>query len=451
MFASRFYSVALLCLLARVAVAEETSPPYPPPAEVRARLLAQLDRPRVPLDPQVRLVEAAEPGLVVERLSIASERKANGQMERVPILIVRPEDTTQRRPLVIVLHGTGGNKEGMHKWLVRIARLGMIGLAIDARYHGERAGGAQGAQAYVAAITAAWKAKPGEPQEHPFYFDTVWDLWRLLDYVGARPDVDPQRVAMIGFSMGGIQIWLAAAVDDRVRVSVPAIGVQSFRWSLEHDRWQGRAGTIMGAHREAALDLGELEVNQRVCRVLWNKLIPGILDEFDCPSMIRLFAGRPLLIVSGELDQNCPLEGARLAFATAERAYREAGASDCLQIDVATGVGHRVTAQQEKLILDWLERWLHAPESSPPSTDSSSDARQLSPGFVRNTIWPVPIALTDRIAAHWREVVSWKRKLPSYSWCWSKPAGFVGWSRELRSTGNSCSWSVRRTGISRPT
>ncbi len=61
----------------------------------------------MPLDPQVRLVEPTEKGLVVERLSIASERKANGQIERVPILIVRPEDTSRRRPLVIVLHGTG--------------------------------------------------------------------------------------------------------------------------------------------------------------------------------------------------------------------------------------------------------------------------------------------------------------------------------------------------------
>jgi len=368
MFASHFVPVLLQCILGQVAIAEETSRPYAPPADVRASLLALLDRPRVPLDPQIRLVEAAERGLVVERLTIASERKANGELERVPILIVRPEDVSQRRPLVIVLHGTGRNKEREYDWLVRVARLGMIGLAIDARYHGERAGGAQGAQAYVAAATAAWKTKPGEPQEHPFYFDTVWDLWRLLDYVGQRPDVDPQRVAMVGFSMGGIQTWLAAAVDERVRVAVPAISVQSFRWSLEHDRWQGRAGTIMATHREAAQDLDEPEVNQRVCRVLWNKLIPGILDDFDCPSMLRLLAGRPLLIVSGELDPNCPLEGARLAFAAAERAYNEAGASDRLQIDVAAGVAHRVTSQQEKLILDWLERWLHASQASESGT-----------------------------------------------------------------------------------
>jgi hypothetical protein len=103
---------------------------------------------------------------------------------------------------------------------------------------------------------------------------------------------------------------------------VPAIGVQSFRWSLENDRWQNRARTIQKAHDEAARDLGEKEVNVKVCRVLWNKIIPGMLDQFDCPSMIRLLAGRPLLILNGELDGNCPLEGAKLAFASAESAYK---------------------------------------------------------------------------------------------------------------------------------
>jgi hypothetical protein len=44
---------------------------------------------------------------------------------------------------------------------------------------------------------------------------------------------------MIGISMGGIQTWLAASVDERVKVLVPAIAVQSFRWSLENDKWQG--------------------------------------------------------------------------------------------------------------------------------------------------------------------------------------------------------------------
>ncbi len=354
----RAVAALLLLVLTQPAHAQDKAPAYPPPAQVRADLLKLLDRPKVPLDPQVSLVQPSEPGLVVERLTIATEKKADGQIERVPILIIRPEDTAKPKPLVIVLHGTGGSKEGQKDWLVNLARQGMIGLAIDARYHGARAGGAQGAAAYVAAITRPGKFKEGEPQEHPFYFDTVWDLWRVLDYVAARPDVDAKRIGMVGISMGGIQTWLAASVDERVAVAVPCISVQSFRWSLQNERWQGRAGTILGAHEQAAQDLGEPEVNQRVCRVLWTKLIPGILDDFDCPSMLRLFAPRPLLIVSGELDPNCPLEGARLAITSAEQAYQAAGASDHLKIEMAAGVGHQVTPQQQKAAMDWLERWL---------------------------------------------------------------------------------------------
>ncbi len=109
---------------------------------------------------------------------------------------------------------------------------------ITARGREERAG----SQAYVAAITRAWKTPRRPSQEHPFYFDTCWDIWRTIDYLQTRPDVDGERLGMIGFSMGGIETWLAAAVDERVKVAVPAIGVQSFRWSLEHEAWQGRAG-----------------------------------------------------------------------------------------------------------------------------------------------------------------------------------------------------------------
>jgi predicted esterase len=260
--------------------------------------------------------------------------------------------------VVIVLHGTGGSKEKMRPVLEEVARRGMIGVAIDARYHGGRAGGAKGASAYHQAILRAWRAKPGEKHEYPFFFDTCWDLWRTLDYLQHRGDVDAERIGMIGFSMGGIQTWMAAAADERVKVVVPAIAVQSFRWSLENDQWQGRARTITPVNEAAAKDLGEPQVNARVCRAVWDKLLPGILDSFDCPSMIRLLAPRPLFIPSGDKDANCPIEGARLAFATAEKAYRGAGAAERLRIMVAPGVGHRVTDEQRQAALDWLQKWL---------------------------------------------------------------------------------------------
>ena len=328
-----------------------------PPAEVKASFLKLLDRPRVPLDATLESAES-DRGLTVEHLSFATEKKADGTTERVPTLIVRPADDAKRRPAVIVLHGTGGSKEGSRSWLNELAAKGFVAVAIDGRYHGKRSGGGKGTESYNAAIVRAWRAKPGEPQEHPFYYDTCWDVWRTIDYLQSRPDVDPSRIGLIGISKGGIETWLAGAVDDRIKVAVPAISVQSFRWSLENNQWQGRARTIAAAHDAAAKDLIEPAVNARVCRALWDKIIPGILGSYDCPSMLRLFAGRPLLILNGSEDPNCPIGGARVAFASAEAAYREAGASDKLKIMVAEGVGHAVTGKQHEAALEWFVRWL---------------------------------------------------------------------------------------------
>ena len=331
-----------------------------PPPRVRADFVSLLDRPKVPLDP--KSIEEPSPGkgLASEHVVFGSERLADGTLERVPALVYRPEGLKpgERRPAVVVLHGTGGSKEGLRPWLGRLAGRGLIAIGIDGRYHGERIGGEKGTKAYNEAIVRAWRAKPGEPQAHPFYYDTCWDVWRTIDYLQTRPDVDPDRIGMIGTSKGGIETWLAAAVDERVKVAVPAIGVQSFRWSLEHDRWQARARTIQEAHEVAARDLGEPGVNERVCRELWSKVIPGILGEFDGPSMLRLFAGRPLLILNGDRDPNCPLEGAEIAFASARLAFHEAGAEDRLKVFVARDTGHAVTREQQDAAVEWFVRWL---------------------------------------------------------------------------------------------
>jgi dienelactone hydrolase len=351
------HALLALALLVPAAHADDAKPVYPPPADVRAAFHKLLDRPAVPLNVKDE-GSAKLDGLIHERLSFASEKHADGKEERVPVLLVRPEKVTGRLPAVIVLHGTGGNKDGVKSWLTDLAKRGIIGVAIDARYHGERAGGKKGAEAYNEAITRAWRTKKGDPQEHPFYYDTAYDLWRTVDYLKTRSDVDADNLGMIGISMGGIETWLAGSVDERIKVIVPAIGVQSFRWSLVHDRWQGRANTIKAAHEAAAKDLGEDKVNQKVCRELWSKVIPGILDQFDCPSMLRLCAGRCLLIVGGEEDPNCPVEGARLAVAEAENAFKEAKASDKLKVILEPGVKHQVTAKQRAAALEWCEKWL---------------------------------------------------------------------------------------------
>ena len=62
--------------------------------------------------------------------------------------------------------------------------------------------------------------------EHPFLLDNVYDLQRLLDYLEARPDVDPRRMGVTGVSLGGMHAWLLAALDERLAAAAPMIGVQ---------------------------------------------------------------------------------------------------------------------------------------------------------------------------------------------------------------------------------
>jgi hypothetical protein len=340
----------VLSLCSLISFAQQTN--YPPIETVATDFKKLLERPRVPLNPSFTVTKTDS--VIVEQGFIYSEKN-----ERVPILIYKPVTGTKSYPAVIFLHGTGGKKEDNKKIMYQLVKRGIIGVAIDARFHGERiAGGAHGSTEYVAAATAAWENKDKAQQTHPFLFDTAFDLWRVTDYLSGRPDVDPSRIGMGGISMGGIETWLAASVDKRIKVIVLDISVQSFKWSLDNDKWQGRVGTIQAAHLQAAKDLGDSSLNKRNVKAVWDKLLPNITGEFDCPSMLRLMAPRAMLILGTENDPNCPLPGANIAYASATQTYRSKNATDKLMRDVTLKLFHTSTPEHFKMTLDWFSKWL---------------------------------------------------------------------------------------------
>ncbi len=327
---------------------------HPSLEKVAADFKQLLNRPTIDFNPSFNSITTDS--VIIEKGFIYSE--AN---EKVPILIYKPITKNKRFPTVIFLHGTGGSKDNneIKQMLYRFTKLGIMGVAIDARFHGERIkGGAHGSKEYNQAIIKAWENTDMAHQTHPFFFDTVYDLWRLTDYLITRPDVDAKRLGMAGISMGGIETWMAASVDKRIKVAVLDIAAQSFKWSLENERWQGRAHTIWEAHQQEIKELGDTAVNSKNVKILWDKIIPHITDEFDCPSMIRLFAPRPLLVLSNEKDQNCPLPGAKIAFASAMETYKNINALDKLKMDIEPNQPHRSTPEHLQMTLDWFAKWL---------------------------------------------------------------------------------------------
>lgn len=323
-----------------------------PVDKVRNDFIALLQRPTVAANPSFQ--SFITDSVLVEKGFFYSEAT-----EKVPVLIYKPVSSQIKKlPVVICLHGTGGSMDGMKNLLYRFSKSGFMAVAIDGRYHGERVKTVAGKNNYVEAIINAWQNKDSTRQQHPFFFDTVYDLWKLVDFLVTRPDVDTGRIGMMGVSKGGIETWMAASVDTRIKIAVPVIAAQSFNWSLQNNHWQGRAKTIWDAHVQAAKDLGDTGVNKENVAIFWNKLLPGITGEFDCPSMIRLFAPRPLLLLNTENDQNCPLPGAQIAFDAATNIYKSENALDKLKIDVEPNEPHRYTPRHVDMTIEWFKKWL---------------------------------------------------------------------------------------------
>jgi dienelactone hydrolase len=318
----------------------------------REAFLSVLARPRLSADPTTPRV-SIEAGYRQELLSIVSEAD-----ERVPLLVLKKDGGPDRRATIVALHGTGGSKEGMRALLQRYADRGFLAVAMDARHHGERATPIPGLlNPYQSAMLRAYRTGSG----HPYLYDTVWDVMRLVDYLATRPDVDAARIGLIGNSKGGTEAYLAAAADPRIAVVVPLIGVQSFGWSLRRPSgWEARIWTLRQAVEAAAADARE-PVNAAFVRKFYERIAPGLVDRFDGPAMLPLVAPRPMLVVNGDSDPRSPLGGVREAVDAAQHAYSKAGATDQIAFLLEVDAAHEVTAEASRAAMEWFVRWL-APE-----------------------------------------------------------------------------------------
>jgi dienelactone hydrolase len=321
---------------------------------VRQTFLKLIDRPRVPLAPSTAQLSVSE-GLEQWHFTFAADAS-----QRVTGLLVKQSNVTVQQPVVAVLHGTGGNKEGQLPLLKELATKGFTAVSIDGRYHGERAAkGARSAE-YVSAILRTWRTG----QEHPFLYDTVWDLMRLVDYLETRKDVDPGRIGMMGFSKGGMETYLTAAVDPRIAVAVPCIGVQSFRWALENSAWKSRVETFQAAIDAAAKETGLSEITPDFVRRFYDRVVPGIYGQFDGPEMLPLISPRPLLVINGDSDPRTPRPGILECADAARKAYASKNAEEKFVLELQENAAHKVTPSALQLAISWFEKWLKPSSSS---------------------------------------------------------------------------------------
>jgi dienelactone hydrolase len=153
----------------------------------------------------------AMPGVVAHRVSYGTQFGM-----RVPAIVYRPERAQGKLPAVIVVAGHGGDKSTWYEVYAGLlyASAGAVVVTYDPIGEGER--NAQHLHDGRAHDTVL----PGATSPARLGGLMIGDVSQAVSYALSLPEVDPGRVAVLGYSMGSFHAALAAALDPRIHFLV---------------------------------------------------------------------------------------------------------------------------------------------------------------------------------------------------------------------------------------
>jgi dienelactone hydrolase len=267
------------------------------------------------------------PAYVLERLVL----DLNG-IEEVPAYFVRPRQAAGRMPAVLYHHAHGGDyKLGKDEFLKGraaihnppyaelLTSMGYCGLCCDTWVFGERA---------VRTEMDAFKEMLWNGRV--LWGMMVYDSIRALDYLMARPEVDPRRVGTAGLSMGSTMAWWLAALDERVVSTVDICCLTDFQALIETRNLQGHGIYYY---------------------------VPSLLKHFTTARINALIAPRPHLSLAGNLDALTPPAGLERIDRELKQVYSAAGRPENWKL-LRYEVGHQETAEMRAEIVSFFRRTL---------------------------------------------------------------------------------------------
>jgi carboxymethylenebutenolidase len=118
--------------------------------------------------------------------------------------LAAPQGSSGRKPAVIVIQEWWGLNDWVRQQTDRFAGQGYVALAVDL-YRGRVA----------TTMEEAHELSRGLPEDR-----AVADLKAAVDYLSSRPDVDPKRIGVIGWCLGGGYSLALTTNDPRIAACV---------------------------------------------------------------------------------------------------------------------------------------------------------------------------------------------------------------------------------------
>ncbi len=166
----------------------------------------------------------------------------------------------------------------------------------------------------------------------------IWNNMRAVDLLQSLPEVDGERIGVIGHSLGGHNSMFTAAFDERLKVIVSSCGFCSFA------KYKG--GNLKGWTSDRYMP--------RIASEYGNdpKKMP-----FEFADVVTSFAPRAFMAVAPLKDDNFDVQGVKDVIAAAEPVYKALGKAENLKA-IYPDAGHDFPEEGRKAAYEFIDKHL---------------------------------------------------------------------------------------------
>lgn len=270
----------------------------------------------------------------------------SGDGDEVPAYLYLPRPApTQPRPGVVALHPTGASGKDLidlpgkanRTYAAELAQRGYVVVSPDYPSFGELKHYDFAADKYASGTMKA-----------------IANHMRCVDLLESLPQVDPQRIGVIGHSLGGHNALFLAAFDERIKVTVTSCG-----WTPFHQYYGGK----------------------KLVNWAQDRYMPRVRDvygsdpdriPFDFQEVIAAIAPRAVFSNSPLRDSNFEVAGVKVAEQEIRNVFALHGKNQFLQI-IYPDCDHDFPAEVRRAAYEFLDAALtHKPVGKAPAATPSA-------------------------------------------------------------------------------
>ena len=203
-----------------------------------------------------------------------------------------------------------------------LAERGYVCLAVDALNWGDRGGGGyEGQQAIASNLLNLGMSYAGL---------IAWEDIYSAEYLASLAEVDKNKIAAVGLSMGAFRAWQVTALSDNICAGVAtcSIGTTEEMMNEGNNKTKGQSAFTM-TH-------------------------PDLINYLDYPDVAAIACPKPMLFYNGKYDHLFPAVDVEKAYNKMYKYWQSQHAQDKLETKIWL-TKHEFTSEMQNSAFNWLD------------------------------------------------------------------------------------------------